>query len=93
MLRACTNCHKTFTPRELSREETKGMEAERKALGLQGILFRYYRCSACDHVDIFLDLHALPGETDEDFRRRRQELEQVVRELHADQVNLVLVEK
>jgi hypothetical protein len=93
MQRECTNCHKPFTPQELSREESRGMEAERKALGLQGVFFRYYRCAACGRADIFIDLVALPGESEADFRARRGELEQVVRELHGDQVDLVLVEK
>lgn len=93
MQRECTNCRKPFTPPEFSREESRGMEAERKALGLQGVLFRYYRCAACGRADIFIDILPLPGEAEEEFRRRRAELEQVVRELHADQVDLVLVEK
>jgi DNA-directed RNA polymerase subunit RPC12/RpoP len=93
MMRVCSQCHKLFTPPELAREESRGMEAERKALGLQGVLFRYYRCAACGQVDIFIDIHPLPEETDEAFRSRRQELEHVVKELHGDRVDLVLMEK
>ena len=93
MIRQCTSCHKPFTPQELAREESKGMEAERKALGLQGILFRYYTCSRCGQADIFVDLHPLPGETDEDFRKRRGELEATVRQLQADRVDVVVVKK
>jgi hypothetical protein len=91
VIRECTSCHKPFTPQELAREESKGMEAERKALGLQGILFRYYTCSRCGQADIFVNLRPLPGETDEDFRRRRDELEVTARQLHADRVAVVLV--
>ena len=93
MIRECTSCHKPFTPRELAREESKNMEAERKAHGLQGFLFRYYTCERCGQADIFVDLRPLPGETDEDFRRRRDELETTVRQLHADRVDVVLVPK
>jgi hypothetical protein len=89
-MRECTSCHKPFTAQELAREESKGMEAERKALGLQGILFRYYTCSRCGQADIFVDLRPLPGESDEDFRRRRGDLEATVRHLHADRVDVVL---
>jgi hypothetical protein len=71
MRRECSQCHKPLTPQELSREESKGMEAERKAAGLQGVLFRYYTCSACGTADIFVDVHPVGGETDEEFRRRR----------------------
>jgi hypothetical protein len=93
MLRKCTHCDKEFTPRELSREESRGMEAERKALGLQGVLFRYYTCSGCGNADIFVDLHPLSGETAEEFRRRRDELEATVKSLHGDGVQAVLVER
>ena len=92
MLRKCTRCHKDFTPQELSREETKGMEAQRRALGLEGVLFLYYTCSACAHADIFVDLHPLDGETDEAFRRRRDELEAVINGLEGEGVDVVLVE-
>jgi hypothetical protein len=69
------------------------MEAERKALGLEGVLFRYYVCSACGHGDIFVDIHPLDGESGADFRRRRDELESAVRQLHGDGVEVVLVER
>src|ERR1700730_4829450 len=54
MLRDCTHCHRPFEPQDLAREESKGMEAERKALGLRGVLFRYYVCPECGYADIFV---------------------------------------
>jgi len=93
MLRKCSKCQKDFTPAELSREESRGMEAERKALGLQGVLFRYYACSACGTADIFVDVHPLPGETDEAFRKRRDELEATVKQMQGNGVEVVLVER
>ena len=93
MLRECTHCHRPFTPQDLARRESKGMEAERKALGLQGVLFRYYTCPQCGQADIFLDIHPLQGETSEAFRQRRDELETTVQQLHTDQVDVVLIEK
>ncbi len=93
MLRECTRCHRPFAAPDLAKEESKGMEAERKALGLQGVLFRYYTCPQCGQADIFIDLHALEGETPEAFRQRRDELEATVRQLHSDQVDVVLTEK
>jgi hypothetical protein len=92
MQRKCSHCRKDFTPQELSREETKGMEARRKALGLEGVLFRYYTCSACGTADIFVDLRPLEGETDEAFRRRRDELEATINGLEGEGVEVVLVE-
>jgi hypothetical protein len=69
------------------------MEMERKALGLEGMLFRYYYCSACGNGDIFLDLRHLPGESDAEFRRRGDELEATIREVHAEGVGITLVER
>jgi hypothetical protein len=93
MKRECSQCHKPFTPQELSREESKGLEAERKASGLHGVLFRYYTCSRCGTADIFVDIHPLEGETDEAFRRRRDELQAAVCQLHGEGVRVVLFEK
>jgi hypothetical protein len=93
MQRKCSHCHKDYTPQELAREKSKGMEAERKALGLGGVLFRSYTCSACGRADLFVDVHRLAGETEEAFRRRRDELEAAVRHAHGESVNVVLKER
>ena len=93
MQRNCSHCGKGFTPQELCREETHGMEGKRKALGLEGVLFRYYTCLACRTADIFVDVHQLQGETDEAFRRRRDELEATIRPLHGDGVEVVVGER
>ncbi|HEV3257330.1 MAG TPA: hypothetical protein VG013_10655 [Gemmataceae bacterium] len=93
MHRECTHCHRPFTPQDLAREESKGMEAERKTLGLQGVLFRYYSCPQCRSADIFVDVRALEGESPEAFHRRRDDLEAAVKQLHADQVAVVVTEK
>ena len=70
MLRDCAHCHRPFEPQDLAREESKGMEAERKALGLRGVLFRYYVCPECGYSDIFVDVRPLPGESPEAFHQR-----------------------
>jgi hypothetical protein len=69
------------------------MEHERRALGLQGVLFRYYACPDCGYADIFLDLTRLPDEDDEAFRRRRGELETMVSDLQAERVEVVIDER
>ncbi len=89
-MRECSHCHKLLTPMELAKEESKGMEAERKALGLQGVRFLYYNCSDCGYADIFVDVHPVIGEPAERFRQRRLELESTVRQLHADHVEVVV---
>ena len=81
-----------FTADDLAREESKGMEAERKQLGLQGVRFLYYNCPACQGADIFVDVLPVPGETSEAFQARRAELEEAVRQVHGDRVGLVLSE-
>ena len=93
MIRVCSKCEKQLTPQELCREESKGMEAERKSLGLQGVLFRYYTCAGCGTADIFVDVLTLEGESEADFQQRRGELEAVVRQLHSEQTAVVLVER
>ncbi|MFL5240941.1 MAG: hypothetical protein ACJ8FY_02445 [Gemmataceae bacterium] len=93
MMRKCSHCHKDFTPQELSREESKGMESERKALGLEGVLFRYFTCSACGNASIFVDVHTLEGEAPEAFAARRAQLEAAVKQSHGEGVEAVLVDK
>lgn len=92
-MRKCSHCHKPLTPEELAREESKGMEAERIALGLQGVRFLYYNCSECGYADIFVDVHPMIGETVERFRQRREELESAVRQLHAERVEIVVTDR
>jgi hypothetical protein len=93
MKRKCSHCHKDFTPEELAKEESKEMEAQRKASGLQGVLFRYYTCSACGTADIFVDIHSLDGEAEEAFHRRKDELEATLEQLHGEGVEVVIVER
>jgi DNA-directed RNA polymerase subunit RPC12/RpoP len=93
MKRKCSRCGKEFTPQELDRPESKEIEAQRKAAGLEGVLFRSYHCSGCGHENLFLDVHPLPGESDEDFRRRRDRLQATAREVHGEGVGIVLVQR
>jgi hypothetical protein len=67
------------------------MEAERKAAGLEGVRFLYYRCRGCGTDDIFVDILPRDGEFVEDYERRRGEMEDVVRGLHAERVGAVVV--
>ena len=90
MQRRCTNCARVFTGRDLAKQLTQGMEAERKALGLEGVLFRYYDCPKCGQADIFVDVCPLPDEAPDDFQERRRGLEEAVRGLHGEHVKVVL---
>jgi hypothetical protein len=91
MKRECTRCRRPFAPADLAREESKNMEADRKAAGLEGVRFVYYHCPGCGTDDIFVDILPLEGEAEDDFRRRRDEMEAVVRQLHAPRVEAVVV--
>ncbi len=93
MFRECTHCHRQFTPGDLVKEESKGMEADRKALGLEGVRFLYYACPECGYADIFVDIHHLPGESLEDFQARRAGLEAAIKQIHADRVEVVVLER
>jgi hypothetical protein len=83
MQRECTRCRRSFTPPDLARAESKNLEAERKAAGLVGVRFLYYTCPACQTADIFVDILPVAGEPSEAFGQRRDEMESVVRRLHA----------
>jgi hypothetical protein len=63
------------------------MEADRKAAGLAGIRFLYYSCPDCGIDDIFVDVLPLEGERPEEFRRRREEMEAVVRRVRDGEAN------
>ena len=90
MKRECTNCGRSFTPADLARTESKNMEADRKAAGLDGVRFLYYQCP-CGTADIFVDILPRPGEQPADFEHRRVEMEEVVRGLHGDRVQARVV--
>jgi hypothetical protein len=90
MMRCCTKCQAAFTPRDLAREESKEMAADRKAQGLHGVLFRRYSCPQCGFVDIFVDVTPLEGESVEDFQRRKEELEASLRQLHTENTDVVV---
>ena len=91
MQRECSRCGTAFRPGDLSKEDSKKMESERKGRGLRGVLFRYYTCSMCGHADIFVDLRRLEGETPQAFHERREEMEAAARRMHADEVGVVVV--
>jgi hypothetical protein len=91
MHRECTRCKRPFAPADLRRDESKNMLAERKAAGLDGVRFLYYHCSECGMNDIFVDIVPRESESAEDYEARRDTMETVVRGLHADGVDAVVV--
>ncbi len=91
MRRECTRCKRQFIPTDLAREESKGMETQRKAAGLEGVRFLYYRCPVCQKDDIFVDVLPRPDETPENYHLRRAAMEDAARSMHSEQVEVVVV--
>ena len=93
MNRECRHCHRPFAAQDFVKVESKNMEADRKRLGLEGVRFLYYTCSACGHDDIFLDILHLEGESPEEFQKRREGLEAAVRQTDAEPVEVTITER
>ena len=91
MQRDCTRCRRPFALADLSREETENLEAGRKATGLEGVKFVYFRCPGCGMDDVFVAILPLPTEFAQDYEARREAMEKVVRGLHAEDVAAVVV--
>ena len=90
MFRSCTRCARQFTSDDFRRDDSRNMEAERKAAGLTGVRFVYYQCSGCGMNDIFVDIVPCVGEAGTDYEARHAAMEAVVRGLHADGVAAVV---
>src|SRR5262245_19991540 len=90
MMRLCPTCHRQFTPQDFYKEESRGMESERRALGLEGVRFLYYHCPECQVDDIFIDLHPLENESAQALEQRRIELEAAVRSVRSRDVVVVI---
>ncbi len=91
MMRQCTRCGRAFAPNDLAREESRGMESERKEVGLTGVRFLYYRCAGCGVEDIFIDVLPLGGESPDDYATRHAAMLTAARGLHAEKTDVVVV--
>ena len=90
MQRECSKCGEPFAAKDLVKERSKEMEAERKAQGMQGVRFIEYTCSHCGQADIFVDILQLDRESPEEFEVRKATLEANLKQLHGSQAELVL---
>ena len=82
MRRQCGKCGRDLEPADLVRDESRNMEADRKAAGLDGVRFLYYRCP-CGTADVFVDVLPRADEPAADFDRRVAAMTEAVRRLHA----------
>lgn len=90
-MRTCPHCQRSYAPSDYSRGESRRMETERIAAGLQGLRFRFYQCSACSSENIFVEVLPRDGEQLEEFESRRAAMENVVRGLESGRVGAVVV--
>jgi|SRR6516162_2206020 hypothetical protein len=90
MQRECSKCHRPFAAKDLAKDKSKEMEAERKTQGMHGVRFLYYTCSECGQADIFVDILQLDNESAEEFRIRKETIEAELKGLHGSQAELVL---
>jgi len=90
MQRECSKCGEPFAARDLVKDRSKEMEAERKAKGMQGVRFVEYTCSHCGQDDIFVDILQLDNESPEEFQVRKATLEADLKQLHGSQAEVVL---
>lgn len=93
MNRQCSRCRRIFTRDDFLSDESRNLEADRKAARLQGVHFFDYRCPACGNEDIFLNVVRLDGESAERFEARKAELEATARRVRADRLGVVVVER
>jgi hypothetical protein len=93
MNRRCSRCRRIFTRADFVKEESRSLEADRKAARLQGLHFFDYRCPACGNEDVFLDVVRLEGESDERFESRKAELEATARQVRTERLEAVVVKR
>ena len=91
MIRQCTGCGRGFIPSDLAREESRGMENERKEAGLLGVRFLYYRCHSCGTEDIFIDVLPREGESPEEYATRHAAMLTAARGMHTEKTDVVVV--
>jgi hypothetical protein len=90
MRRECSDCGRAYEPADLDREQSRGLEADRKAAVLDGVRFLAYRCP-CGAADVFVDILPLADEFAEDFDGRKAAMEEAVRRLPAGGVHARVV--
>lgn len=91
MNRQCSCCRRLFTRDDFLREESRSLEADRKAARLQGVHFFDYRCPACGNEDVFVDVVRLDGESAEQFEARKAELKAAAQRARAERLEVVVV--
>lgn len=93
MLRQCTRCGRPFERRDFVKDESKHLETERRAAGLQGVHFFDYLCPRCGTEDVFVDVVRQEGETDAAYQARKESLEAGVRRAQVEAIEVVVAER
>ena len=90
MRRTCTRCGRPFGADDLVKDQSRRMEADRKAAGLDGVRFVTYRCP-CGIEEVFIDVLPRDDELAEDFDRRRAAMEEAARRVRESGVEAQVV--
>jgi hypothetical protein len=90
MRRTCTRCGRPFEAGDLVKDQSRQMEADRKAAGLDGVRFVTYRCP-CGTEEVFIDVLPRDDELAEDFDRRRVAMEEAARRVRETGVEAQVV--
>jgi hypothetical protein len=89
----CDHCQRRLTEKDLLERESQCMEAERAALDLEGVRFRYYSCPHCGHDNLFLEIVQLPGETGQDRLCRKEALAVAAQEVKVVKSTIRVIEQ
>jgi hypothetical protein len=92
-MRKCIQCECRLGRDDLLRKESRGMEAARVSMGLDGLFFRYYCCPRCGRDHVFLEVIPLPGEAGSELAIRKESLRQMVAEIRRYRTTFVVAER
>ena len=92
-MRKCIQCECRLGRDDLLKRESRGMEAARVSMGLDGLFFRYYSCPRCGRDHVFLEVVPLPGEADTEVASRKESLRQMVAEMQRYRTTFIVAEQ
>ena len=92
-MRKCIQCECRLGRDDLLKRESRGMEAARVSMGLDGLFFRYYSCPRCGRDHVFLEVVPLPGEAGTQFAIRKESLRQMVAEMQRYRTTFIVAEQ
>jgi hypothetical protein len=92
-MKVCVSCGRRLGERDLLGRSSQIMEAARVSAGLRGLCFRYFTCPRCGHDHVYLEVAPLPGETNQDFQARKEDLARTVQGVRALRTTILVVDR